>query len=375
MVELSLTSSIGGEIRYTTNETEPSLNSTIYLKPLPIYHFAGLIIKSKIFLNSKSSPTVTNNYSYSLIQTSQSICYNNVGGLISCTGTKHDGDIKAGVIRNYLDEQDGTVKDNYSGLFWQKCSRGQSGSSCSIGLITQHNFSDAETYCAGLNLGNKTWRLPTITELANLIDFSTSSPSIRLIFFPLTSNSDKYWTTTNYSQDTSKNWTINFGSVVSQPESKSGFLGGVKCISGLASSESTYMDMGDGTIKNIQNNLLWQKCTRGQSGTNCEIGVPTSTQWGATVTDAIGYCNALSLAGKTWRLPNINELRSITDYTKISNPTVNSIFFPSTLSNIYWSSTCDTGQARIIDFNVGFSGGIGFTPKTNSYFTRCVSGP
>ena len=40
----------------------------------------------------------------------------------------------------------------------------------------------------------------------------------------------------------------------------------------------------------------------------------------------VSYCNSLGLAGKTWRLPNVNELFSILDVS-VAQPPINTTFF------------------------------------------------
>ena len=74
----------------------------------------------------------------------------------------------------------------------------------------------------------------------------------------------------------------------------------------------------------------------------------TDLQWqdneSATRTwkNAIKYCEDLTLGNyDDWRLPNINELLSIVDDTKV-NPSISSAFESFTSSN-YWSSTTAIG--------------------------------
>ncbi len=89
---------------------------------------------------------------------------------------------------------------------------------------------------------------------------------------------------------------------------------------------------------------------------------------------AIDYANALDFAGFTdWRVPNINELLSLVDYSEI-NPAIDASFFPNTSGTPYWSSTgsstSDT-DAWYVTFNRGKTL---IVTKTSSYWMRCVRG-
>ena len=159
---------------------------------------------------------------------------------------------------------------------------------------------------------------------------------------------------------------------------KIGWIGFFLCASLLG---APYADNGNGTITDSATGLIWQKCSAGLGTTlgNCSTGSISSYTWSS----AISYCEGLTLGGRSdWRLPNINELGSIIDYTKSINPTINSTAFPNTQSfspsvfqSYYWSSSTYallTGYAWFVDFG---SGGVSNFSKTSLYYVRCVTGP
>ncbi|MBM9577149.1 DUF1566 domain-containing protein [Leptospira sp. 201903070] len=166
-----------------------------------------------------------------------------------------------------------------------------------------------------------------------------------------------------------------------------------------------FTDNLDGTITGA-GGLVWQKCSKGQGSTVCSTPAASASDWA----NALSYCNSLSLAGRTWRLPNVKELSNLVDYGKTSSPTINGIFFPNTSASYYWTSTSgiSTGtspntasdndpvsyiattdndnayriprntkyraMAYVVDFRMG---GVIEFPKNNSTtsYVRCVSGP
>jgi hypothetical protein len=93
----------------------------------------------------------------------------------------------------------------------------------------------------------------------------------------------------------------------------------------------------------------------------------------ANWTDAIGYCENLSLDGYSdWRLPNKRELISIVDYS-VYNPSLDSTFENNTSSN-YWSSTSYASNSDNAWIMVMSNGYTHYNLKTNSLYVRCVRG-
>jgi hypothetical protein len=134
-----------------------------------------------------------------------------------------------------------------------------------------------------------------------------------------------------------------------------------------------FTDNSDGTIKDNATSLVWQKCSQGLSGTSCSSGTATTASWAS----AVSYCNSLSLASKTWRLPNVNELKSIIDYTKSTSPSIDTTAFPSTVASVYWSSTTTAGGGSLawIVYFSSSGNSVNSDNKPNTYYVRCVSGP
>ena len=124
---------------------------------------------------------------------------------------------------------------------------------------------------------------------------------------------------------------------------------------GLSLLQADFIKTGD-VVKDTVSKLEWQ---------DNKIGSQTTWQ------GAIDRCEALVLNGHSdWRLPNINELKSLIDRSK-SNPAIVE-GFKNTSSNLYWSSTTfdSKGYAWFVDFkggNVYYHGG-----KGDSYYVRCV---
>ncbi|HEY4394203.1 MAG TPA: DUF1566 domain-containing protein [Polyangia bacterium] len=101
----------------------------------------------------------------------------------------------------------GEVTDNYTGLIWQ-----QTDSATPSGAAVLP-WSAAAGTCANLGLNGHTWRVPTINELATLVDEARVGPAINKTMFPNTKygsySNNWYWASTTYGTG-SYGWAINF---------------------------------------------------------------------------------------------------------------------------------------------------------------------
>lgn len=110
--------------------------------------------------------------------------------------------------------------------------------------------------------------------------------------------------------------------------------------------------------------LIWQRCSLGQSGANCEQGSAMSYTWS-------GALQAAQAQGQSWRLPNLKELRSIVE-EKCYNPAINLDVFPGTPSSDFWSASpgaYGSGGAWYVGF---YYGGSGYYGKGSSARVRLV---
>jgi hypothetical protein len=138
------------------------------------------------------------------------------------------------LILNFTDNGDFTLKDNSTGLIWQKCFKGRNNdATCSDdgGVSDTSTWSSAITYCSGLTIAGRIWRLPNFNEFKTIVDSTkVTGPTINTIAFPSTASGD-YWSSTT-TGTTTYAWLVNFSN---------GSLGGalktngtmrVRCVSG-----------------------------------------------------------------------------------------------------------------------------------------------
>ncbi|MCD6361375.1 MAG: DUF1566 domain-containing protein, partial [Armatimonadetes bacterium] len=103
------------------------------------------------------------------------------------------------VLGALVDNGDRTVTDTSTGLMWQK-----------EGPVSTMNWEDALAYCENLLLaGYSDWRLPTIKELASIVNLDRCDPAIDTEYFPNTVSS-YYWSSTTLAYYTSTAWRVHF---------------------------------------------------------------------------------------------------------------------------------------------------------------------
>ncbi len=251
----------------------------------------------------------------------------------------------------YTDNANGTVTDQITGLIWQQTDGGEM------------TWSIAATYCDQLTLGGYTdWQLPGDDALFNLVDLDHNNPALNPAAFPSTA-AEYWWTANSQVGDSTKVWVVNAGGGIgAHPFSETLSAGGSKrfharCVhNGGNSTTADFTANGNGTVTDTATGLMWQQAET------------TAITWEAALT----ACETLTLGSHTdWRLPNIKELRSISDITR-ATPAIDTTYFPGAQSARYWSSTTQFGDAEVAWF-VDFTSGLtSYNSKTGSLAVRCV---
>ncbi len=303
--------------------------------------------------------------------TGQSSCDNGYGDVIPCPPP---GDPMAqdgsyfGRGPLYMDNLDGTVTDTVTGLMWQQADDGflynwyEATGTADIG----NNPGGAIDVCGNLALGGYSdWRAPSVSELVGIVHYGRSAPAIDPVFRtvvtgPLYNPADSYWGADNLVPGNVQ-WAVNFmfGRVDIDyfPEDRR-----VRCVRGGRVARS-FIDNGNGTATDGASGLVWQIQDDGVVRT-----------W----TEALGYCENLSLLGATdWRLPNVKELESTVDYTQ--TPLIAPVFFNGYPAGYYyyWSATYggdngyDPYNAWTADYGYGQ---ISPVATSETHYVRCVHG-
>lgn len=152
-----------------------------------------------------------------LPRTGQTSCYDIAGTLIECAGTGQDGAWQKGIAPpspRFTDNNDGTMKDNATGLIWLKNANCFGKVNWGIALSSANNLANGS---CGLTDGSSPgqWRLPNIMELQSLVDFGRSAPALPAdyTFINLQYTSDQtsdFWSSTSSLYNKSYAWMIDF---------------------------------------------------------------------------------------------------------------------------------------------------------------------
>jgi hypothetical protein len=141
------------------------------------------------------------------------------------------------------------------------------------------------------------------------------------------------------------------------------------CDRAASGADASFTNNGDGTITDNCTNLEWKRCVEPDATTTC-----TGTQSVYSWANAVVRCEGLSYGGHTdWRLPNVNELLSIVNYS-VSTPPINETYFPNPSLDDWWTSTTFAGNTTYA-WAVYFGGGgstAGMIKTTATQNVLCV---
>jgi len=130
----------------------------------------------------------------------------------------------------------------------------------------------------------------------------------------------------------------------------------------LLTPDNVFNDNGNGTITDIRTGLMWKKCLEGEYGLSCSSGAAIL---GMTRQQALKYADDTAFAGYSdWRLPNIKELMSITEYACV-NPAQNYHIFPNKLTT-YWGVFTWTSSRNSLYLSNGRGGAGGTYNQTGA---------
>jgi hypothetical protein len=260
---------------------------------------------------------------------------------------------------SYTDLGDGTVRDDVTGLIWQK----------SVTSTQTFTWQEAKDYCASLTLAGREWHLPTRIELLSIVDFTRTSPAIDVHAFPGTPGGKFHWTSSPWvvSQLPSKpqySWIVNFYEGLASNAGDRTKRQYARCVSSSAAGDlpTLYTEVHPGEIEDHLTGLVWQRASS------------TAT---VPFEDAVSICAELDLNGHSWRLPSIKELSTLVDetppITKVS-PAIDTVAFPDTSANgAYWSSSLFNRKAPSVHHPWVINFADGFTQSSRSVArVKCV---
>ncbi|MCL2830529.1 MAG: DUF1566 domain-containing protein [Betaproteobacteria bacterium] len=206
--------------------------------------------------------------------------------------------------------------------------------------------------------GSDAWRLPERRELISLVhNGRNQAPYIDTTYFPGTPRDGLpalFWANREFSENWA--WYVYFGFGGSGFRDKAD-AASVRLVSG-SRTKAPLSANGDGTVLDSATGLLWDRCTFGQTGSDCD-GTPLAASWQEALAASVEANRSRYKGHNDWRLPNKNELESLIDLSR-KGMFIDTQFFPKTPDTYFWSSTPTTAHdapgAWITLFSIGSIG-------------------
>ncbi|MFI3210219.1 MAG: DUF1566 domain-containing protein [Peptostreptococcaceae bacterium] len=267
-----------------------------------------------------------------------------------------------GKLPSYTNNNDGTISDNVTSLMWQQ-DPGEK-------MTWSEAVENLEYFNEQALSGYSDWRIPTMKELYSLVDFSgntgtsssTSTPYINTDYFVFEYGDaageprfidSQILTSTIYDSTTLGGSTTVFGFNFADGRIKGYEIDkDFYCYYVRGNThygQNLFVDNNDETVTDEATGLMWMQNDSGYYNAG-DINDGTMN-W----EDALLYAQEMNeqnfLEYSDWRLPNVKELQSLTDYSKspvvTGEPAIDSVFNCTEITNyfgekdwaFYWSST------------------------------------
>lgn len=130
--------------------------------------------KAPVFKKKAQLPPA-NIQTWPMVATGQTECYND-WKKVDCAEVGYDyagqdGNTRYGIRALTREADNEIVRDSVTSLLWTKK------------VNTDLTWYEAKAYCDNLKLNNKTWRLPTTSELRSIINYGKVAPAVDKIFY------------------------------------------------------------------------------------------------------------------------------------------------------------------------------------------------
>lgn len=150
----------------------------------------------------------------------QTTCWSTTGWVIPCAGTGQDGEIRAGALLAYVDNGDGTITDQNTGLTWEKLSNDDSIHDQDATYVWSAAFEKVASLNEDRFAGYGDWRVPNVKELVGIIDYDTINGSPAAfdtgcavgctVLTCSCSSFQFHWTSTTYFINPARAWRVLF---------------------------------------------------------------------------------------------------------------------------------------------------------------------